>query len=160
MKLSALATKMEQVMASEPADRWLLPPGVTLTDEERAELDELFPAVRCPHRAFGNKIVVQQKAAVERRKSGLIIVSESQMHDEMQMTEARVVSIGPEACMVAALGDVERKGWDLKVGQLVRLPALTSNRMKDGAQPKVIWRTITGGEINSIIDDPRDVLGG
>lgn len=158
MDFAALANKMDQVLGPQPADRWLLPEGVTLTDEERAELDELFPDVRCPHRAFGSKIIVQQKAAVERRKSGLILVAESTMHDEMRMTEARVVSIGPEACMVAALGDVERRGWDLKVGQLVRLPALTNNRMKDSGEPKVVWRTITAGEINSVIDDPRDVL--
>ncbi len=134
---------------------WTLPNNEKLSAADRDKLDELFPEIATSIRAFGSNILVQDMVEAEMTKGGIIKPKFSRDQDAHVQTVARVLSIGPEASMIA-LGDVERRGWTLEPGQIVKLPGLNNTReVKDG---EVRTRFVRPTEMLGVVEDPREVL--
>lgn len=130
-----------------------------LSEAQCQRLDELFPEINTSIRAFGSNILVQDMVVSDFKMlpngKKVFIPKVSADMDANVQTVALVLSIGPEASMIT-LGDRVREGWDLRVGDMVKLPGLNGNR--EVKQDEVRTRFVKPGEILGVIEDPSEVL--
>jgi co-chaperonin GroES (HSP10) len=95
-----------------------------------ARLSELFPNLPCPYDPAGGWVVVQDRSAVQRTKSGLYIPQASQDQDENQETVARIVRVGPVAGYDQIMGQYQ-PGWPWYApGDIVLCPKYSHTRFK------------------------------
>jgi co-chaperonin GroES (HSP10) len=131
------------------------------TAAEQAEIDLAFPAIPCPIRPLGNRVLVQMRLPKTRTASGLLLTDDTS--DNMLRNEqtARVVHIGGGAFRFAT-GDAWPEGRTFAEGDFVRVPLYggdnhwipdpgDSNRL-------ILFKTFKDYEVSAIIaGNPLDV---
>ena len=132
------------------------------TDEQVAQVGELFPEVPCPLKPCGGYVVVQDRMVLEKRKSGLLLSHLSQEDQQRAQTIGRVVQVGPTAGW-DELNNRHHPGWPwFEPGSFVKLSPHSTSRTKAdhdaAAAGQVIFREVQYRDVWAVITSAREVL--
>lgn len=87
-----------------------------------AALEEAFPAVKCPVKPLGNRVLVQIRLPKTQTKSGLLLTSDSVDHLYRNEQTAMVISIGAGCFHFPSTGQEWPSGKWFEEGSFVRVP--------------------------------------
>jgi co-chaperonin GroES (HSP10) len=134
---------------------------ITIPQPNREEaLLEAFPAIACPVKPLGNRVVVQIRLPKTKTKSGLHITSNDVENLYRNEQTAKVVAIGSGAFIFPTTGQPWPSGDWFKVGDYVRAPLHGGDNHWIPTQDNqlVLFKTFKDYEIIGLIEgDPLEV---
>lgn len=92
------------------------------SEEVKKDIDAAFPAVVCPIKPLGNRVLLQIRLLSNKTKSGLILTTDSTESSYRQEQTAKVIKIGAGAFRFATTGEAWPTGEWFKEGDYVRAP--------------------------------------
>lgn len=134
-----------------------------LKESELSEIDAAFPAVDCPVKPLGNRVLVQIRAPKKRTKSGIILTDD--VSDDVYRNEqtAKVLKVGAGAFHFPTTGEPWKTGAWVKEGDFVRVPLHGGDNhwisYEEGEQQdKILFKTFKDYELIGLIEgNPLDV---
>lgn len=92
------------------------------SEEVNKLIDLAFPAINCPIKPLGNRILVQIRSAQQKTASGIILTSDNVEDIYRNEQTAKVIKVGNGAFRFASSGESWPTGDWVQVGDYVRVP--------------------------------------
>lgn len=134
-----------------------------LKNSEEKDIELAFPAVVCPIKPLGNRILVQIRLPKTKTKSGFIITSDTQEDVYRNEQTAKVLKIGAGAFHFPTTGESWKTGAWVKEGDFVRVPLHGGDNHwisygEGEQQDKILFKTFKDYELIGLIEgNPLDV---
>lgn len=126
------------------------------------ELALAFPAIQCPIKPLGNRVLVQIRLPKQKSKGGLYLTSDTTEDSYRQEQTAKVIKLGSGAFHFPSSGEAWPSGEWYKVGDYVRVPLHGGDNhwiaMDNEDKTLVLFKTFKDYEVISMIEgDPLDM---
>jgi co-chaperonin GroES (HSP10) len=134
-----------------------------LEEKQQKDIEAAFPAVVCPVKPLGNRILVQIRLPKTKTASGLILTSDTAEDTYRNEQTAKVLKIGAGAFTFPSTGEKWPSGAWCEVGEYVRVPLHGGDNhwisIGDGDKKQLIlFKTFKDYEIIGLIEgNPLDV---
>lgn len=135
-----------------------------MTIDKTKDLEAAFPAVVCPVKPLGNRILVQIRQPKKKSAGGLFLSGNDQEHVHRNEQTAKVIEIGAAAFKFPSTGEDWPTGAWVKKDDYVRVPLHGGDNhwiavpSADGTPENVLFKTFKDHEIIGLIDGcPLDV---
>jgi len=132
-------------------------------DQQDAALAAAFPAVHCPIKPIGNRVLVQIRQPITKTKSGLLIGNDSTENIHRNEQTAKVVKISASAFIFPTTGESYLDSSKFNEGDYVRVPLHGGDNhwiieRIDNEDVRVLFKSFKDYEIIGIIEgDPLEV---
>lgn len=101
-----------------------------MTAEMDETLDSAFPAVDPGQMPLGGRVLVQLKSAINKTKSGIVLVEETKETVKWNTQVAKVIAMGPIAFRNRETNVEWPEGTWVKPGDFVRVPRWNGDRFE------------------------------